>query len=319
MNKIFLLPLIFTRKVYKNLFRARKPPVMYAGQEASDIIYDVLAAEKPCMIARFGSVELNCLTNYLSISNDAGIFRKAVAYITGKSKEFWWTDNTIKTMNVNAGFFPPKIEEFIKFSNLMLDCMPNMDILASWRPEEKMIKDRLSHCKTIGLIDFDPYLRVHPWTKVLEGKNILVIHPFSKSIEVQYKQRENLFSNKDMLPEFHLETITAVQSIGNNHDNYPFSDWFSALAYMKDEIRKRDFDIAIIGCGAYGFPLASFVKDLGKKAVHLGGSTQLLFGIKGKRWDDGEYGRLLYNEHWIRPSQAETPMEAHHVEGACYW
>lgn len=49
---------------------------------------------------------------------------------------------------------------------------------------------------------------------------------------------------------------------------------------MKDEIDKRDYDIALIGCGAYGFPLAAHIKRSGKKAVHLGGALQLLFGIK---------------------------------------
>ena len=42
----------------------------------------------------------------------------------------------------------------------------------------------------------------------------------------------------------------------------------------------KNFDIALIGCGAYGFPLAAFVKGIGKKAVHIGGPLQLFFGIK---------------------------------------
>ena len=50
---------------------------------------------------------------------------------------------------------------------------------------------------------------------------------------------------------------------------------------MKNQIVKTDFDIAIIGAGAYGFSLAAFIKKIGKKAVHLGGPTQVLFGIKG--------------------------------------
>ena len=46
------------------------------------------------------------------------------------------------------------------------------------------------------------------------------------------------------------------------------------------------FDVAIIGCGAYGMPLAAMLKQAGKQAIHLGGATQLLFGIKGKRWEE---------------------------------
>ena len=55
---------------------------------------------------------------------------------------------------------------------------------------------------------------------------------------------------------------------------------------MKSEIDKCDYDVCLIGCGAYGFPLAAHVKHKGKQAIHLGGTLQLLFGIKGNRWFD---------------------------------
>ena len=103
-----------------------------------------------------------------------------------------------------------------------------------------------------------------------------------------------------MLPDFELKTIKAVQTIAGQKSE--FETWFDALESMKDQISKTDFDIAIIGCGAYGFPLASYVKDLGKQAIHLGGVTQLLFGIKGKRWEEWEhYTELRKNngENWI--------------------
>ena len=45
---------------------------------------------------------------------------------------------------------------------------------------------------------------------------------------------------------------------------------------------------------------------------------QLLFGIKGKRWDDAN-GKLLYNEHWVRPLSSDRPPGAGEVEGGAYW
>ena len=86
------------------------------------------------------------------------------------------------------------------------------------------------------------------------------------------------------------------------------------------EVSKLDFDIAIIGAGAYGLPLASFIKSLGKKAVHLGGVTQMLFGIKGKRWDQScsQYP-LYYNKYWTSPLPDEIPNNHRLVEGGCYW
>jgi glycerol-3-phosphate dehydrogenase len=72
--------------------------------------------------------------------------------------------------------------------------------------------------------------------------------------------------------------------------------------------------VAIIGAGAYGLPMASFVKSIGKKAVHLGGVTQILFGIKGKRREKQALKDNLYNRHWVRASQDETPDNSSSIE-----
>ena len=75
------------------------------------------------------------------------------------------------------------------------------------------------------------------------------------------------------------------------------------------------------GAGAYGLPLASFAKQLGRQAIHLGGVTQILFGIKGRRWER-EYAdstARLFNEHWVRPLPAETPAHKDRIEKGCYW
>jgi hypothetical protein len=88
---------------------------------------------------------------------------------------------------------------------------------------------------------------------------------------------------------------------------------------MEEQIGQADFDIAIIGCGAYGFPLAAHVKRMGKKAVHLGGATQILFGIRGKRWDSLPAIAQLMNEHWVRPHFSEIPPGGDAVEDGCYW
>lgn len=110
----------------------------------------------------------------------------------------------------------------------------------------------------------DPYWSKEPWSRVLANKNILVIHPFAETIQSQYLKREYLFKNPNILPPFKtLTVIKAVQSLGG--ENNGFKDWFEALEYMKGEIDKCEFDICLIGCGAYGFPLAAHVKRIGKK------------------------------------------------------
>jgi hypothetical protein len=125
-----------------------------------------------------------------------------------------------------------------------------------------------------------------------------------------------------MLPEFELRTLRAVQSIAGERTD--FATWFDALHWMEQQMDAVDYDVCLVGCGAYGFPLAAHAKRTGHKAVHLGGSLQLLFGIRGQRWespqynDEYDYSRLM-NEHWVRPAADERPRDAEQVEGACYW
>jgi hypothetical protein len=227
-------------------------------------------------------------------------------------------------MQNNAGFFNPSDESLERFSKLMISDMPLVDILGSWLKDEVLYSSLLSNADKVRLRYLEPFWSEKPWTSVLKGKKILVVHPFSKTIEQQYEKRASLFDNADVLPTFaSLQTIKAVQSIGNESNG--FKTWFNALEYMEKQIDASDFDIALIGCGAYGFPLAAHVKRLGKKAVHMGGSLQLLFGIKGKRWFDPSdvahykaYHHLL-NSNWVNPDESEKPAKANNVEGGCYW
>ena len=58
--------------------------------------------------------------------------------------------------------------------------------------------------------------------------------------------------------------------------------------------------------------------ELAKKmSVSFGGALQLLFGIKGRRWDR-EFSSI-YNDAWVRPEENEKPRNANSVEGGCYW
>ena len=105
-----------------------------------------------------------------------------------------------------------------------------------------------------------------------------------------------------MLAAFEHKTIKAVQHIAGKTTK--FKEWFEALDYMKSVISNIDLDIFWIGAGAHGFPLADYVKRLGKKALAMGGSLQLLFGIKGKKWENPNfysvfnYSRLM-NKYWV--------------------
>ena len=145
-----------------------------------------------------------------------------------------------------------------------------------------------------------------------------MVHPFDATIKSQYARRKELFANGDILPGFQLLTYRPVMSFLGLKT--PYLDWFEALDKMIADIAKIDFDIALLGCGAYGFPLAAFIKrDLGRQAIHIGGAAQLLFGIKGGRWDKNSRVLTLYNQSWVRPGEEERPINFQQHEGGAYW
>lgn len=320
-NQVKQFFFLLLRKGYRKLLGSEKKHNLrqpqYTSQASSDIIKKYLESDAPCMIARFGSIELDCL-NFYKISKTSTL-NKYIKYIKGDIDSVDWQEKLIFSMQNNTGFFPANKGNVEKFSELMIDEIKNLDVLGSWLNKENNFTEELSHVKTVRLMDLEPYIHKQPWSSCLKGKKVLVIHPFTESIKFQYSKRNLLFKNKVVLPDFDLITYKAVVSLAGNHKNVDFSDWFQALEFMKNEIKQIDFDIAIIGCGAYGFPLASHIKKMGKKSIHLGGATQMLFGIIGKRWEVDENMSLFFNEHWIRPNSNEIPQNFNKVENGCYW
>ena len=292
-------------------FRRNKIAASYFGnpiliqQEGNDLIAKRLATPEPVMIARIGKTELNCLVNYLAIREKGGhCYRKRVK----------------KDMDIYSGFFPATDEMLNRFCEEFLGHLHQADVLGVWfnKGEDRICHAHCPDAHLVRLRSLEPYYHEQPWSAMLRDKKVLVIHPFQQTIISQYtNNRERLFADQAVMPPFHLETIRAVQSIAGTASN--FATWFDAYDHMCREMESKDFDIAIIGAGAYGLPLAAHAKKLGKKAVHLGGATQILFGIKGKRWDNHEVISKLYNEHWVRPSTEETPDGSNSVEGGCYW
>jgi hypothetical protein len=321
MKTISIFTLKALRKLYSKCSGSKNFPKPECDQDpdsAAQTIFNALMSDKPCMIARFGSTEMACLVNYIGVKNHQN---RIFDYVKGLSQPWWWEPNIINQMQQWSGFFPARADKIEQFCELMMKDIPEVDVLGSWLPEERYFENQLINVNKVRFTLLDPYWALHPWSKALEGKKVVVVHPFAKTIEGQYKKRELLFNNS-ILPEFELKTVKAVQSIAGATTT--FTDWFEALDHMKAEIDNHDYDICIIGAGAYGFPLAAHVKRMGKKGFHIGGSLQLLFGIRGKRWENENYSydynyTNLINEYWVKPCEHERPANAAKVENACYW
>ena len=318
--KIYYFILKILNKIYLFFFPIKQTPFIINIQEAdmaSNKIYNLLISDKPCMIGRFGATESNILKNYIGINSK---HRSILGFIKGKSGPWWWNKNILRNFKVWSGFFPLDTILVEKYCRLVLSDIPEINILGTWKADKNLCNDMLNNTLKVEFEYLEPFFANKPWLRALENKKVLVIHPFKDSIESQYKKRELLFKN-NLLPKFELKVIKAVQTVANEKSK--FKNWFEALEYMKKQMNETDYDIALIGCGAYGFNLAAHAKRMGKKGFHLGGVLQVLFGIIGERWENPKQGNGVYlkllNNHWVRPMDSEKPKQSFLVENNTYW
>lgn len=271
-------------------------------EEANTFISQGIQSKTPLMVCRIGANESFTMRTYT--------FHHVKNY-----------QKALRQLCDCAGFFPNTLKAAQSFVDEITRCMHNMDLCGTLLcpMDDYFIQTNApSVCKTTLLGSIDSTDRSVPWTSLLRGKKVLVVHPFAQTIQQQYQKRELLFPGRNVLPEFHLITYKAVQTAAGQTDER-FSSWFEALEYMAGEISHLDYDIALLGCGAYGLPLASRIKQQGKQAIQIGGSLQILFGIKGRRWDNDPGTTKFYNDAWVYPLPEETPSGSDIVENSCYW
>lgn len=255
-------------------------------------IEKAIKSDMPMLIARYGTIEFKEIT----------------------------VGGNLERLCVHSGFFPKDVALMPEFSRLYDKASKSIDCLAIWnykfhglralRQKESLIRNYPNMTGFVTISDLDPYYH-RDWLSSLAGKRVLVVHPFESTILSQLERGSH------MLPkDTSVQVVKAVQTIADAVDSR-FNNWFEALEYLDVQISSKNFDICLLGCGAYGLPLGSFIKERGGQAIHMGGALQLLFHIKGKRWDDKE--GTIYDEGWIYPLEEDKPEGRKKVENGCYW
>lgn len=281
-------------------------------ESCNKTIAEAIRNGKPFLAGRFGLTELGCVhaVEREQLEGSSVDTEREIAEFRKKIKEL-------------SGMFSNDEVSFRMFVEAYRQAAGTADVLGVWMPEdmreEYLLRTYCNHAQYTKGANLEPYYcEENPWSAALAGKKVLVVHPFADTISQQYGKHKEIWEDQSILPDFELHTLQAVQTIGDSVDER-FATWFDALEYMKQEIAKIDFDVAIIGCGAYGLPLGAYVKELGKQAIHLGGATQVFFGIIGKRWETIPFFQERINDAWVRPSENEKPKGAGKVEEGCYW
>lgn len=254
-------------------------------------LLELLATDKPVSIIRMGNVEATQL--------------------------LYAGDEIYSQMKTNAGFFGDDVKEW---KNLTLRSLLNADVSLKVYtcPSFSVVDDVLNKFQLF--IPTIPYVEdVGFWISLinnLQTNNLAFVSYFKDEMEKQIPLMNWIYPKKlrykKNLREWKF--IFSENTIaGNEPKNKTYSE---VLDELFQECIKQDADIYFLSCGCYGLPLQYKLKEAGKKSIYVGGLMQLLFGLKGKRWDDRKIINQHYNKYWKYPEK--KPINAEGVEGWCY-
>ena len=281
-------------------------------QEAT--IREMIHKKEPCAMGKIGTTEL-----------------LGLEYLYRWIRPSWpktasWR-RPAKRLYECSGLFPIRHDIFFRWADECRLSLGQLDLASQWQVGpayetalESALIDRL--CPRAVRVGYY-FLRIlnprAPWLDDLAKLRWLVIHPFEKTIRAQLPHLAELgvYSESARGDLAHRARDTAILACPQLPYMVPprHRDWFEALEHLKSRMEKIEFDIALIGAGAWSLPLAAHAKAIGKKGIHLGGSLQLMFGIKGGRFDNNR----IYNPRWTRPLPQESPANHRLMEGGAYW
>jgi hypothetical protein len=284
------------RNRYSHLWQKQR-----TAEQANAAIAQMLRNQQPCLVGRIGHTEGRIVGEALFRHGRFGRL-------------------TNKEAHQYSGIFPVVPPLLARFAEIYAASIAQADLLGFWQTtfQARLLAECYPNLPLAPLPALEPYLQAPPWSAALEGRRVLVVHPFAATILRQYSvNRSKLFANPQILPEFELQVLAPPQTLAPLTGGY--NTWIEARDHLIERVHQHEFDVALLGCGAYGLPLGAAIKESGRQAIHLGGALQVLFGIRGRRWEQMPAMAALMNEHWIRASQAETPVSAPLVDEGCYW
>ena len=289
-------------------------------EHGAKAICDLIRAGNPFYVGKIGTSELDVLLFYIE-------------YRQEEDKRPY--PDIIRThIAKNGGIFPATDASIDSWAVHMInDVLPTGDGFAQWNPiypkkEESILNLLAPNSSRFPLRSLEPYYIKTPaerWTQLLKSKCIAVVSPFSDSIQKQWKDRDRIWSG--LWPE-ESPIIRVVRSgygpyLTSSAGKWPREilegGWRFAVAWIVEQILKTKATFAIVGCGALSLPVCYALKNAGISSIHLGGATQILFGIKGKRWLQHSVISTFFNDSWVFPQSSEIPSLANDVESGCYW
>jgi hypothetical protein len=276
-------------------------------EAAHRLIRTSIQSARPFCVGRLGAVEQTIVLWGKGIP-------KIGAY--GIRIPAWYSDTWAGAPN--AGIRPRNKESYQAFADLAFGSLKQVDLLAKWNTpfEYALLRNMSSHPAFCEVEDLSPTMSIEGhWVESLQGRKVLVISPFKSSIESQMTRMEQIWEKRGWKWRADFRVVKFPYLIDDDARQTWKEVWTEMLAIVK----AGDYDVALMGCGGLGLPLAAAAKSAGRVGIHMGGHLQLLFGIYGQRHLEQDWHARWINDAWVRPQADEVPKTAKRVENGCYW
>ena len=284
--------------------------------EAAASVMCNLVKGETFFVGRNGTIELETLLFYTKnrgageaypkhmldrLERHAGVWPATLASVDAWAKEYV---NSLYLLDAAAaGWFKPLAND-------------ELEMMAKLAPQATLMPLRA----------LEPYYVEPPlrWSAALAGKKVAVVTSFAVTAQGQIGKR--LWdAQESLLPpttEWSFIRSGYCPSVaGSSPCGWPegINSWQAAVEYLVDAVRFTGASVALIGCGGIGMLVAARLRRIGISAIVMGGAVQVLFGIRGRRWQTHPVIGDFWTYDWVAPSEEETPDAARSIEGGCYW
>jgi hypothetical protein len=232
----------------------------------------------------------------------------------------------------NAGIRATTTESLTNYVNALVAAYSVCTVIAEWPKLGKvfaltgagqtLISELTPTIPKISALALEPYYfnEESSWMPALTGRRLLIIHPFSKTLQKQVPHFSKLFPNCTWFKDCEFQFIQPPLTLAGNHANLNWETHYSEFISSPAFRELKDFDVALIAAGGYGMLIANHIyTNLKKSVIYIGGALQIFFGVIGKRWFDNKDILKLTNDDWIRPTKDDKPPNFTKVERGCYW
>ncbi len=280
------------------LLRSCRQSMTFDAAKGNDLVREAIGRGKPLALGKVGSLEAEMASCFLRGVDYPIILRQQLLE--------------------NVGLHPPERTHLDRFCEVYLQAADSLDIMAAQgHPGETTVINRIPSRPLVRLRAFESWRHPRPWSMALAGKRVLVVSPFANTVMSQFRRRAEVWRDQSVLPPFELVTVRMPLSPGlvaPIHEN-----WRERLDALYEECSRLTYDVMLVGAGGLSLPLVAHAKANGKIGFHLGGHTQILFGVYGRRWEADHVLGKMQTEAWVRPSGDEAPPSVVKVEQGCYW